>query len=135
MKQRLRYSSPKDVVVLVLDKQERSKIEWEDKHEFRYQNEMYDVIEQHQEGSHLIIRCIPDEKEKALVEAYEKIAQKNNNSPAQTSLLKLITAPFIIAVSETLNQPQTIIRRGYWFYNAQLPANAGRTLKHPPEVC
>jgi hypothetical protein len=135
MKQRLRYAPSKDVVVLVLDKEERGKIEWEETQEFRYQNKMYDVIDQHQEGRNLIIRCIPDEKEKALLEAYEKFAQKNNNSPAQTSLIKLITAPFIIALSETYNQPQTEVKRSYPIYKAPLPANAGQAFKHPPKVC
>jgi hypothetical protein len=135
MKQRLRYSSSKDALVLVLDKEESSQVEWENKHEFRYQNEMYDVIDQRREGSHLVIRCIPDEKEKELLEAYEKIAQKNNNSPAQTSLIKLITAPFIVSVSESLNQPQKEIQKDYFFFTAQLPANGGRAFKHPPKVC
>ena len=136
MKQRLRFSSSKDVEVLAFDTNEINKIEWEGEDEFQYRDEMYDVVEKHQKGGLFLIRCIPDKKEKALLATYQKITQRNtSHSPAQASLIKLITTPFIVSVNECLNLPQKEIKTGFLISASHLPAKKGSAVKHPPKVC
>lgn len=135
MKQRLLHAPPNDVLVLTFDRNERAGIEWEEEQEFRYKGEMYDVIEQRYEGDQLIIRCLPDKKEKALLEAYQNMAQKNTSSPGQASLIKLLTTQFLASAHLLLIQLQKEVGVEFFRYSAPLPTMVARVVKHPPRCC
>ena len=133
MKERLRDSPTKDVVVLYFSEDEIHLLEWEDDYEFRFGNEMYDVIDQKKEGGRFILRCIPDTKETALLEAYQKIAQKKRDSPVQASLIKLISSQFIIVAYSSLDPPKGKIKTAFFQYSSPLPINIASAVKHPPK--
>ena len=77
MKERLRNYADDNVVEFSFSPDDARKINWEEEHEFRFNNEMYDVIEKHQQGHQLIIRCIPDKKEKESTFFYLTVALFN----------------------------------------------------------
>jgi hypothetical protein len=62
------------------DKPSLAKLEWENDHEFRLDGKMYDVIERKMENGNLIIRCISDEKETALLNKLNENWKENDRS-------------------------------------------------------
>ena len=67
--------------------------EWVDKHEFRYQGEMYDVIEKKVTGDRLIIRCLNDKKEKELLGHYKDLVKNDfgeRNKKGLSLFIKLL---------------------------------------------
>lgn len=70
---------------------------WEDEHEFRYNGEMYDVIEKRTVDGVLQIRCISDKAETALVQHYKGLLNDDfSNAPQKkmNSLKKIFSALF-----------------------------------------
>jgi len=89
------------VLVFALnDKKEIEKLVWEGDDEFRVSGEMYDVIEKKIQGEKLIIRCISDKKETALLKNYEKTNREDNSKSRSALLVKLISSFYL---SETNN--------------------------------
>jgi hypothetical protein len=135
MKERLRNYADDNVVEFSFSPGDARKINWEEEHEFRFNNEMYDVIEKHQQGHQLIIRCIPDKKEKALLEAYQKIAPDNSGSFTKTSLIKLITAPFLPSQNITIVKLQKTEQPVFFNYSFYLPRIQYSVPERPPIAC
>jgi len=96
MRARLRAPGSREVITFVFNNEEKLKLDWEDDKEIRFENEMYDVIDTVTAGHQLIIRCIPDKKEKDLLEAYQKL-HDDAPSPLKSGLVKLVTTYFIPA--------------------------------------
>lgn len=135
MKQRLRSSSAKEVQTLVFNEDAASKIDWENDNEFRFNNEMYDVIETQQQGKDLLIRCIADIKENELLEAYQNINTKNSGSPTEISLIKLLTTPFVVTHYNLPNRPQLNLSFIFFYHTYFLPAGSFHSLERPPIAC
>ena len=135
MKSKLRNVPGKDVVVFSFNIAEANKIEWEEEHEFRFNNEMYDVIEKHQDGDQLVIHCIPDKKEKALLEFYQKINSGSSSSSTKTSLIKLITAPFLPSKNIVILKLQKKQQPVFFKYKFRLPNIHYSVLERPPIAC
>jgi hypothetical protein len=78
------------------NKEQLSRIEWEDGHEFRFNGHMYDVVEKTVTGNRMVLLCLPDTREEALVRAYEKMNEEQNGPPhsASFSLFKLLRSLF-----------------------------------------
>ena len=85
------------ITKLKLNVDEAKTLEWENENEFKYKDEMYDVIERHTEGNSLIINCIPDNKETIIVNEYLKLNKGNNPSESLPSiaLIKIINTQFL----------------------------------------
>jgi len=96
MKARLHAPGSCEVVTLVLNHEQKHKLDWEDDREIRFEDEMYDVIDTNTVGLQLIIRCIPDKKEKDLLEAYQKF-HDDVPSPIKTGLVKMMATYFMPA--------------------------------------
>ena len=77
------------------DKKSIEQLEWESNDEFSLNGEMYDVIERKIENNKLIIRCISDKKETALIKKYEKINNENNSKSKSVLLLKLVSSSYL----------------------------------------
>jgi hypothetical protein len=57
-------------------------LEWEHEGEFRYQGEMYDVVESYREGGHMVYWCWPDREETLLYQQLEDLtARALKNDP------------------------------------------------------
>ena len=98
MKEFLRSSATsKDIeqFIFPLDKDLVAGAEWEGKNEFRLNGEMYDVVEKRIEDNKIIIRCISDKKETALLKNYEKINHEGNSKSRSALLLKLLDSSYL----------------------------------------
>jgi hypothetical protein len=122
----------KDVIQLSLTNEESEQLHWEDENEFRYQGEMYDVIEKKAFKDQLLIRCIPDKKETSLLNEYQR------NSKPDTShsvIVQLITAPFVLPAAHTLEPPEKIIEKNFTDFSSSLQNLASAVFLPPPDVC
>jgi len=57
-----------DMILFEFTHQEIKKLDWEHEREFKYQGNMYDVVEQEQHGNKHLLWCYKDDKEKKLKE-------------------------------------------------------------------
>ena len=109
MKKMIRSSLSKEeeqVFIFSLnDKIRLAKLEWEDDHEFRLDEKMYDVIEQKTENGKLIIRCISDEKETALVKEYEAMNKNemSGNSPGSKTITLINLFSYYLPAENSLS--------------------------------
>jgi hypothetical protein len=140
MKKTLReniYNQDQEILCFSLnDKAAISKLEWEDDHEFRLDGKMYDVIEKKVENGKLIIRCISDEKETALVKKFEQINnEKGANSKGKAALLiKLIGNTYLVAfVTDLPVENPALIPRPYFNINIITPLRSD-VLTPPPQI-
>lgn len=132
----LRSKNHKDVSEFAFNAGEIARLQWEDEHEFKLNGEMYDVIEKRKEGDKTIIRCIADKKETALLEAYQKAAQKNDTSKNTSSaLLKLMTTAFYQTPSITLSPISNFSSKPIVFYSSSLLSRFRKITTPPPQPC
>lgn len=96
----------KNVVELFFNSGESKKINWENDHEFSYNNEMYDVIEKKIVGDVISIRCISDDNETQLIKEY----QKNTGRQSSQSIIQLLSVSFILPSEYFICQPERILK-------------------------
>lgn len=120
------------VVQLSFKASELKQLYWEDEKEFRFKGEMYDVIEKRTEGSLVIIRCIADKKETALLNEYQK-QHKGNSS--QSTIVQLITTQFVLPADCCLKPTETQVENYYRVYSSLLQQHSLTVLLPPPDVC
>jgi hypothetical protein len=121
----------KDVVQIILS-EENKQVYWEEENEFRFKGEMYDVVEKKQQGNQVIIRCIPDKKETALLNEYQKNNKRNSSN---STIFQLITAQFVLPVDHSLEKPEKIMKRDFIDHSSSLLNNASTVFAPPPDVC
>lgn len=122
----------KDVVQLSFSSEQAKQLYWEEENEFRYNGQMYDVIEKKTQENQIIIRCIPDKKETALLNEYQK---NNNRNSANSTIVQLITAQFILPADHSLQQPEKILKKNFTDFSSSLQNLASTILPPPPDVC
>ena len=135
IKRNLRRSgNRRDVVTLTFTHPQAQQLEWEEDHEFRWKGEMYDVIEKRTEGNTVSITCVPDKKEKQLLEIYQNNVEKNQGW-GKTSLAKLMSARYLKPAIVVLMAPQKILSRNYFISSSCLCFRPHSIFTPPPEAC
>ena len=122
----------KDVVQMKLSSEKSRQLYWENENEFRLKDEMYDVVEKKSQGNQVIIRCIPDNKETALLNEYQKNNKRNSSN---SIIVQLITAQYVLPVDHSLIQPEKIIKKHFPNLSSSLQNTASTVLLPPPDVC
>ena len=122
----------KDVVEILLTNEQSKQVDWEDENEFRFNGEMYDVIEKKIVKKQLFIRCVEDRKETALLNEYQKDNKRNSSN---SITVQLITAQFILPNDCSLKQPEKIISQNFIHRSSSLQNIASTVLLPPPDVC
>jgi len=113
------------------NKKALAQLEWEGDDEFMLRGEMYDVIEKKVVDGKLIIRCISDKKETALLKKFEKLSDENNSRNRFALLLKLVSSSYIVSLNEELfvediPVPSTI------YFQTKIPSSVRNVLTPPP---
>jgi hypothetical protein len=122
----------KDVVQILLNEEEAKQVYWEDENEFRYNNEMYDVVEKQVQGKLIVVRCIQDEKETSLLNEYQKNRKHN---PDNSIIIQLITAQFDLPAGTSLQLPTRVIEKVFTDPSYYIPKIASTVFLPPPDVC
>ena len=131
MKAFLKTTAHKDVETIVLSS--TTAVEWENESEFRYNNEMYDVIEKNADGHQKIIRCISDKKETALLKAFQK-ATKQSSKQKTNLLSKLISIQFVPAKETQTTIDFLSASISYSHLSLSLLEQSKDILKPPPQI-
>ena len=121
-----------DAVDIRVTREEAKRLEWEDENEFRYQGQMYDVIEKKIIGNQLVFHCVSDKKETALLQEY----QKNTKRHSSTSIIfQLITAQFVLPNNYQLLQPVSMVQKYFTGYLFCLQNPVSTIVPPPPDNC
>jgi len=133
MKKHIRSGARENAIIkFSFNKQQASQLEWEDGHEFRYMNEMYDVVEKKIVNGILIIRCIPDKKETALLSGY---LQQHESSAHRFLLLKLVNSLFTYPSIALPAVPNVQIIKHYNKQSTPLISLPRTKVAPPPRTC
>lgn len=122
----------KGVIEFSFKATDASQLDWENDHEFGYNNQMYDVIEKKIEGNQLVIHCIQDKHETELVNEYQK---NNKQDRSNESVVQLITASFILPQTVSIDKFERKLRNQYFNYSSSLQKSSSSVLAPPPDVC
>ena len=121
----------KDVLQIFLSEDEAMQVCWEEENEFRYNEEMYDVIEKKLQGKGMLIRCIQDEKETELLNEY----QKNRTHNPENSIVQLIVAQFDLPHGTFLQPPEGKSIKAFADPSFYIPRIVLTVYGPPPDVC
>lgn len=128
----LNQKDHKDLIELSFTNEESKQLEWEEETEFKYEGEMYDLIEKKMKADQVVLRCIADRKETALLQEYQKNTKRNNSN---SFIAQLITAQFILPADYSLQQPQSVIKRNFINTSPSLLSSVSKVSSPPPDVC
>jgi hypothetical protein len=122
----------KDVVQISFTNEELSQLEWEGDDEFCFQGEMYDVIQKKEDGNKTVILCIPDKRETALLNEYQKTHKRN---ASHSATVQLFSTQFVLPDDYSLQQPQKSIKKNPVHHSFSLQNGASTVIPRPPDVC
>jgi hypothetical protein len=120
-----------DAIQICLTKEQCTQLEWEDEAEFKYKGEMYDLIEKKINGNNVLLTCIADSKETALLQEFQK-----NTSRSRSHLIvnQLITASFLLPHEHSLKRPEKIVKAIFNDVSAPLTKTLITVCTPPPDV-
>jgi hypothetical protein len=121
-----------DATKISLTREQCNQLEWEDEVEFKYKGEMYDVIEKKTSGNKVLLTCIADSKETALLQEFQK---NTDRSRSHLMVNQLITACFIIPHEHSLQRPEKTIKTIFNDVSEPLTKTLTTLFSPPPDVC
>ena len=110
---------------------------WENKNEFAFGGNMYDVIERNVSGSCVILYCLEDKKETELVKRFQE-TQKNESQQSKNrsaSLLQIFGMLFLPAQIDSLSPTTIVVQRRFIYYSSFTIERAADILTPPPQYC
>lgn len=138
MQELMQSKAPKEKVVLTFSAEEYQELVWIKSHEFKYKNEMYDVVSSEQEGDTIIVECFKDSKEKEFYkELEEELDEEEHQSKnSKRLILKLNKTPFFNTVENVcFNFSEVEFHVNYTPYKRLTPQGFKSEVKSPPQVC
>ena len=124
-----------ELTKLTFSTEEIDQLDWEEKDEFRYKGEMYDVVSMEKKGDKVIIFCLTDKKEKALKQAFAETHRQAPDKNTSGSIFKFLKAPFLptaFLVPPLTSSAAANIHSGFLF---TIPSFAQLVLTPPPRAC
>lgn len=122
----------KDVVQISFSAEELKQLEWEGDDEFCFEGEMYDVIQKKEDGNRIVVLCIPDKNETALLNEYQKTHRRNTSNSATAQLFSI---HFVLPDNYSLQLPQKNIEKYFAHYFFNLQNLASTVIPPPPDGC
>ena len=101
--------------------------------EFSLNGEMYDIIEKKIVNGKLVIRCISDRKETAMIKKYQKLNKENNSKSKSALLLKLVSGSYLAATNSEFIMEYTISPSKIYFHAQIISSQASDVLTPPPQ--
>lgn len=121
MKERIKQTLlPTELTLIRIDTKNHNEIEWENKNEFRYKGEMYDVVSTKTcEDGQVAYYCINDQKETTLFRNLDEQVKKNRDAGDKENnqakvLLNLLSSIYCLpsAFSLMLSQNSQLLKPG-----------------------
>jgi hypothetical protein len=105
MKQVEKPSEKELIELLIFNKKDilsnRIDFRWIHSREFKYNGDMYDIVEKKETNDQLIVYCINDTKEKKLEEEFEKRVRKNSSGDKNRPNINNINFNFLSEPAQT----------------------------------
>lgn len=102
-----------------LTAEEAQQLNWDNDNEFSYKGQMYDVIEKKVQDGVLLIKCISDKNETALLDNYLSNQRNNSNNQPVSYLLKIVTNAFFRSSIICPTIPEKKLQNQFLFYSSQ----------------
>lgn len=124
----------RELVFLLSDKKALNQLSWDGDDEFSLNGKMYDVIEKKIEHNKLIIDCLADKEETALLgEVSDHWRQNDNNNKIASEFFQLLQTLFHNPKTEGLALAKPI-RYNIYFLLKTLPIGVKRIPTPPPQI-
>ena len=128
------YEHETDFSFSINDGKSMAQLDWEGDDEFRFNGEMYDVIDKQIENGKLIIRSIADKRETALLNKVKDHWNQNEKSnKVADELFQMLQSLFHSSKTDELVLIKPSVNR-ISFISLQLPSQV-RTIPTPPPRC
>jgi len=128
------YEHETDFSFSINDGKSMAQLDWEGDDEFRFNGEMYDVIDKKIENGKLIIRSIADKRETALLNKVKDHWNQNEKSnKVADELFQMLQSLFHSSKTDELVLIKPSVNR-ISFISLQLPSQV-RTIPTPPPRC
>lgn len=126
-----------DLVHFEFTREQLNELEWENSHEFLYHGNMYDVVNKMFRAEKIILSCVSDKKETALIEHYMKVNRENHSGDRRIAgILELSVTPFIpVQVSIPAAPINYNIADKFCFYSTFIPEYFHMVITPPPKAC
>ena len=124
-----------DFVFSLDDKTNLAQLKWDGDDEFSLNGEMYDVIGKKIENNKLIIRCLSDKKETALVKKYSKVNNETNSKNKTALLIKLVSSLYVCEEEPGIFFKPLPADTQTFFYAQKDFTLAHEVLTPPPQYC
>ena len=135
MRKELLLVPKNNVTKLIVSEKEKEALQWEDRLELRYKDEMYDVIKMEEQNGQTIIWCISDKKETWLINQYLKTQKQSSEGNSSAEILKLLTVQFIPAIVLSLAVPIQLKKQHFFDDQLKTPSFLHLVPTPPPKVC
>jgi hypothetical protein len=114
-----------------------SRLKWEDEDEFEFAGNMYDVIGKSVKGDTLIIHCLKDEKENALLKSFEDLqdSQSRDGKNKSASLLQFFGSLYVTTELDSVPVIITPELTSFNCYNPLLLNRSSEIITPPPKNC
>ena len=128
------YEHETDFSFSINDGKSMAQLDWEGDDEFRFNGEMYDVIDKQIENGKLIIRSIADKRETALLNKVKDHWNQNEKSnKVADELFQMLQSLFHSSKTDELVLIKPSVN-SISFISLQLPSQV-RTIPTPPPRC
>jgi hypothetical protein len=123
------------LTTLYLTEKDQEQIVWENKTEFIYHHDLYDLVEKKQTKEGILITCLMDKNEEALIQTFNNYNDQSYPShTSSSSLFKLINQSFLSTGNLTFNKvdnSKTLLTSQYIIH---LPSQLRFVLIPPPKI-
>lgn len=136
MKQQMQKGIWGETVRFSFERQELTQLHWEDGGaEFSLNGRFYDVVAKRWQGNNLVIDCIPDEQETALVTAFMQATRQHTHDAAYNALAKMLLITYLPCSSLPLLLPESFKTHCFSEYQFSISFFEVRIPTPPPDVC
>ena len=123
-----------DLVISLNDRKTMEQLNWEGDGEFSFNGEMYDVIEKTTTNNKIVIRCISDKKETALLKQIADNWRENRKSNnIVNEFFQLLQTLFHYSEPDKRFQNE-LCKHSFHSLFVKLPFQAKKTSTPPPRV-
>jgi hypothetical protein len=135
MKKEVLRSRRSELTRFKFSAKETASLEWEEDTEFRFKDEMYDVVSREDRGDTTTILCLSDKKENELKKLFANNLGKSTGKTSSAGMIKLLSAPYLFNDNVFLLIEELAAQQKTSFYLFNLPLYEPYVLIPPPKIC
>jgi len=135
MRRELLSGRAENMTKLVFDETAAQSLQWENTGEFQYEGGMYDVVKLEKTAGQLVVWCLSDQQETALLNDYVKAQKQSSESSPIHAIQKIISTQFLPSSIVFVLDPVQLTSKPSSNLAFILPAVDKLILTPPPQAC